>query len=113
MKLENVRVSVVSKIETGTAQNGNEWKKQTVVVSTDGQYPKTVALTCMGKTVDYSSQLTVGQTIDVEFDVESREYNGKYYTDAKAWKITAKSGSTNVPASDAVSATPTSDDLPF
>jgi len=116
MKLENVKVALVNEVETGKSQDGNEWKKQTVIVTTGGQYPKTIAVSCMGKTVDYSSQLKVGQTIDVEFDVQSREYNGRWYTDVKAWKITAQTGSTNVPASEAVSATTPegkSNDLPF
>jgi len=37
--------------------------------------------------------LRIGETLSVSFDIESREYNGKWYTDAKAWKVEPASGS--------------------
>jgi hypothetical protein len=33
-----------------------------------------------------------GDLVDVSFDVESREYNGRWYTDVKAWKMASKGG---------------------
>jgi hypothetical protein len=60
-------------------------KVSTVIVETDGQYPKKVALKMFGKVKDTFS-LGIGDDIKAEIDVESREYNGKWYTDAKMWK---------------------------
>jgi hypothetical protein len=60
--------------------------KRTVVIETetDSKYPKTIALT-MWKDVA-TKTYSVGDTLTADFDIESREYNGKYYTDIKAYK---------------------------
>lgn len=72
--------------ETGEGRNGS-WKKQLFVVETLGNYPKKVAFAAWGDKADALGSLTVGQMVKVFFDPESREYNGKYYTDLKAWRI--------------------------
>jgi len=72
--------------QTGQGKNG-EWRKQEIVLETDGQYPKKVCVSVWG---DKMSHLTLspGEMLTVDFDIESREYNGKWYTDVKAWKVT-------------------------
>ena len=44
--------------------------------------------------------LKVGANLKVDFDVESREYNGKWYTDVKAWKVEAVGGNSGSKESD-------------
>lgn len=72
-------------IQTGTGKNG-EWKKQDLIVETGGQYPKKICISIWGDKIN-SSQLQIGNELKIDFDIESREYNGKWYTDIKAWKI--------------------------
>jgi hypothetical protein len=72
-------------IQTGTGKNG-EWKKQDIIVETDGQYPKKVCVSIWGEKID-EQQLVVGNSLTIDFDVESREYTGRWYTDLKAWKV--------------------------
>jgi hypothetical protein len=72
-------------IQTGTGKNG-EWKKQDIIVETDGQYPKKVSVSIWGDKIN-EQQLTIGNTLTIDFDIESREYSGRWYTDLKAWKI--------------------------
>lgn len=72
-------------IQTGAGKNG-EWKKQDIIVETDGQYPKNVCISIWGDKIN-ETQLTIGNNLKIDFDVESREYNGKWYTDLKAWKV--------------------------
>lgn len=72
-------------IQTGAGKNG-EWKKQDIIVETDGQYPKKVCISIWGDKIN-ESQLQLGNSLKIEFEIESREYNGKWYTDIKAWKI--------------------------
>ena len=74
-------------LQTGTGKNG-QWKKQDIIVETEGQYPKKVCISIWGDKMN-ESQLQVGWQLSISFDVESREYNGKWYTDVKAWKIDA------------------------
>jgi hypothetical protein len=72
-------------LQTGTGKNG-QWKKQDIVVETDGTYPKKVCISIWGDKIN-ESVLKIGSQLAISFDVESREYNGKWYTDVKAWKI--------------------------
>ncbi len=72
-------------LQTGTSKNG-EWKKQDVILETDGQYPKKICISIWGDKIN-ESQLTPGNELKIDFDIESREYNERWYTDVKAWKI--------------------------
>ena len=74
-------------LQTGTGKNG-QWKKQDIIVETEGTYPKKVCISIWGEKIN-ESQLKPGSQLDISFDVESREYNGRWYTDVKAWKIEA------------------------
>lgn len=78
-------------IQTGSGKNG-EWKKQDIIVETDGQYPKKVCVSIWGDKIN-ESQLVIGNELKIDFDVESREYNSRWYTDVKAWKIESASSS--------------------
>lgn len=78
-------------LQTGNGKNGT-WKKQDIIVETDGQYPKKVCISIWGDKAD-ESVLQIGTQLKISFDVESREYNGKWYTDVKAWKIEAEGNS--------------------
>lgn len=71
-------------VVTGHSAKG-EWKKQEMVVETKEQYPKKVCLTLWGDKVD--SAPSVGQTKVFHLDISSREYNGRWFTEVKAWKI--------------------------
>jgi hypothetical protein len=78
-------------IQTGTGKNG-EWKKQDIIVETDGQYPKKVCISIWGDKIN-EQQLVVGNSLTIDFDIESREFSGRWYTDLKAWKVdTASQG---------------------
>jgi len=76
-------------LQTGKGRNG-EWKKQDIIVETPGQYPKKVCVSVWGDKLD-GVTLKPEQQYDISFDIESREFNGKWYTDVKAWKITPES----------------------
>ncbi len=81
------RVIQLLALQTGEGKNGT-WKKQDFVIETDGQYPKKICISAWGDKINESA-LQVGNEVNVSFDVESREYNGRWYTDVKAWKIDA------------------------
>ena len=72
-------------VQTGAGKNG-EWKKQDIIVETEGQYPKKVCISIWGDKIN-EAQLQIGNVLKIDFDIESREYNSKWYTDVKAWKI--------------------------
>ena len=72
-------------LQTGTGKNG-AWKKQDIIVETEGQYPKKICISIWGDKIN-ENQLQPGSQLKIDFDIESREYNGKWYTDIKAWKV--------------------------
>ncbi len=80
-------------LQTGTGKNG-QWKKQDIIVETDGQYPKKVCISIWGDKIN-DAVLKQGAMLTISFDVESREYNGRWYTDVKAWKVEPAGSSTN------------------
>lgn len=84
--------------ETYTKKDGATDYKQTMLVETYGQYPKLVAMTIMGseKITDILQKWAVGSAVDVHVNAESREYQGKYYTNLNVWKV--ESGSQTVAA---------------
>lgn len=104
-------------IVEGTSKAGKDWKKSGFVVTTDGDYPKDVAFSVFGEEkVDNLMKFNkVGQRVDVSFNVESREYNEKYYTDLQAWKIFGSDNKTESPATDGQGYQKASEvsDLPF
>ncbi|HEU5146817.1 MAG TPA: DUF3127 domain-containing protein [Chryseosolibacter sp.] len=72
-------------LQTGNGKNGT-WKKQDIIVETEGQYPKKVCISVWGDKIN-SNNLVVGNKLKIDFDIESREYNSRWYTDVKAWKV--------------------------
>jgi hypothetical protein len=84
MELTGTIASVLPE-QTGTGKNG-VWKKQEFILETEGQYAKKVCFSLWGEKADKNS-LQVGTKVRISFDLESREYNGKWYTEAKAWKV--------------------------
>jgi Protein of unknown function (DUF3127). len=85
-----VKLVQILPLQSGVGKNG-EWKKQDIIGEiTDSQYPKKVCISIWGDKVN-PSQLQVGNDLIVDFDIESREFNGRWYTDVKAWKVEAVS----------------------
>ena len=65
---------------------GNAWKKREYVLETiNDNFPKKVHFDFFGEKAD-QYPLQVGQTIKLSFDIESREYNGRWYTSIRGWK---------------------------
>ncbi len=76
--------------QSGEGKNGR-WIKKEFVIETEDQFPKKVCFSSWGDKVDEVKKLAEGDAVTVSFNAESREYNGRWYTDLRAWKI-AKSG---------------------
>lgn len=82
-------------VQTGTGKNGT-WRKMEFVLETGGQVPRKVCFSLWGDKIDQAG-LQEGDDAEVMFDLESREYNGRWYTEAKAWKVVRKNGTTRMP----------------
>ncbi len=94
--------------ETGEGRNG-PWKKQSFILETQDQYPKKVCITVWGDKIDLNS-FAENSMVTASINIESREYNGRWYTDVKAWRIVnAQEGS---PAPPDTSGVPPANDIP-
>jgi hypothetical protein len=71
--------------QQGTSRAGNQWSKQEYVLETAEAYPKKIFFSFFG---DKANQypLEVGQQVKVSFDIDSHEYNGRWFTNINAWK---------------------------
>ncbi len=78
-------------LQTGTGANGN-WQKQDFVIQTEEQYPKKVCFSAWAQRVDDLGRFNDGDRVKVSFDVASREYNERWYTDLRAWRIEVADG---------------------
>ena len=78
---------------TGAGKNGS-WKKQEFILETNTQPPRKVCFSAWGDKIDQFN-LSIGDDLVVSFDIESREYNGRWYTEVKAWKVTIQNQEKN------------------
>jgi hypothetical protein len=72
-------------LQTGTSKNG-PWKKQEMIVETVGPYPRKVCFVIWGDRMK-ENILVPGNFMTIHFEAESREYNGKWYTELKVFKL--------------------------
>jgi len=92
----NGKIIAVLPAQTGQGRNG-EWKKQEYVLeyNTDSQYPKKVCFNLWGEKVDQFN-IQEGQYLTVSFDIDCREYQGRWFNDIRAWKVEQQAGASAV-----------------
>lgn len=112
--------------QTGSGKNGT-WVKQEFVIETAEQYPKKICCAAWGDKAAQVKTLALGDLLKVSFNVESREYNERWYTELRAWKIdgqgagSADTANTETPKTEknfpgditTFSSDESGDDLPF
>jgi hypothetical protein len=111
--------------QSGTGKAG-PWTKQEFIIETLDQYPRKVCFNFWNEKAGVLKTLQEGDLVKVSFNAESRDYNGRWYTDLKAWKLelqgkqtderpvntSSKGNEANIePPS--FSTAPDADDLPF
>ncbi len=77
--------------QLGQGQNG-PWLKQNFIIETQEQFPKKVCIVCWNDKAEILKNLKPGDEVKVAINLESREFNGKWYTDVKAWKVEPTTG---------------------
>lgn len=107
------KCTVVLPIESGTSRTVNAWQKQNFVIEVqNGRYSTKLCFQLFGDKVNECP--AINDEVKVSFDIDSREYNGRWYTQLSAWKVERK----NVPqpatqSQPAQPPTAQGDDLPF
>lgn len=81
------KIIVVLPERGGVSKTGNEWKTQDYVLETHEQYPKRICFNVFG--VDKIAQFNIkeGDELTVSFDINCREYQGRWFNDIRAWRV--------------------------
>lgn len=107
-----------------SARTGNTWAVQEYVIEeTQGQYPKKCVFEVFGEDRLAQMNIQAGEELTVSFDIDAREYNGRWYNSIRAWKVdrnlaAVPAAAGMAPATPQTVPAPTdvpaeSDDLPF
>ena len=81
------KIIQVLPMQEGIGRNGNPWKLQGYVLETIENYPRKVHFEVFGEDRIKNNPCEIDQIVTVSFDIESREFNGRWYTSIRAWKI--------------------------
>ena len=80
-EIKNAKLVEVADVTSGTSKSGNDWTKATAIVEkVEGNYTDTYPLLVFGDKIQ-EAQALVGTVVDVKFNVQAREYNGRWYID--------------------------------
>jgi len=106
------------KIINDTQQVTDSFKKREFVITTEGDYPQDVKFEATQDRVSILDGLSIGDTVDVSFNIRGNEYKEKYYVNLQAWKLDTvdvgnEQASSEVIKPSAVTEPGTQDDLPF
>jgi len=81
------KIIQVLPVQEGVGKNGNPWKVQGYVLETQEQYPRKVQFEIFGEDRIKNNPCEIDQLVTVSFDIESREFNGRWYTSIRAWRV--------------------------
>ncbi|PKP42879.1 MAG: hypothetical protein CVT93_02880 [Bacteroidetes bacterium HGW-Bacteroidetes-10] len=74
-------------VQSGVSARGN-WSKQEFILETQDSFPKKICMNVWGvDKVDELGRFNIGENLKVSVNIESREFNNRWYTDVRAWKI--------------------------
>ena len=113
------KIIAVLPLQSGTGINGNVWEKQEFVVETQEQYSKKLCYQLFGNDKIKMYAAKVGDDVDVSFDIDAKEWNGKWFNSINAWKVIRRNVTNNSPVNQPSSApketfaNDAKDDLPF
>lgn len=92
---------------SGVSARG-EWKVQEFVLETlDAQYPRKMVFDVFGAERLQRFNIQVGQTVLVAFDIDAREYNGRWFNSIRAFDVRQVDAS-QIPVAQPADAVPSS-----
>ena len=86
MEIQGKVIAVLPE-RSGVSARG-EWKSQTYVIETQEQYPKKMAFDVFGADSLAQFNIQSGEVINVSFDIDAHEYQGRYFNQIRAWNVT-------------------------
>ena len=80
------KIIAVLPTRSGTSARGTQWSSQTYVIETQEQYPKKLAFDVINDKIDQLN-IHLGEILTVQFDINAREYNGRWFNSINAWNV--------------------------
>ena len=80
-------ISQILPLESGVGKTGKEWKRQNFVLNTDEQYPKKMVFEVFGADRLARFNIQIGQEVLVAFDIDAREWNGRWFNSIRAYDV--------------------------
>lgn len=115
-----VTVTKILDVQKFTSKSsGKEYTKYQFVGETSDRYPKTICFSCMNDETWEKMRIAVNNQYSVSFDLSSKEYNGKFFTEVNVWKAVNLSSSSQPQQQvqeqpqPAPQYAPSNDDMPF
>lgn len=107
-------------LQSGISARGNWSKQEFLLEFQDGNYPSQLCMNVWGedKVRDFE-KYQVGDKVRISFSLSSREFNGRWYTDVRAWRIEPSSPvapvqvEAPIPSPDDIPVSDFGNDLPF
>ncbi len=126
MALEIVgKLQQILPAQKGSGARG-EWLRQDFIIETVEQYPRKICVSAWGDKAKDLEGVQIGDTLKISVNIESREFNGRWYTDVRSWRIERESSSQQASPQHTAAPTPLAaddyadfgaseevDDLPF
>ncbi len=87
MEIEGKIIAVLPKQEGTSARTGNHWASQEYVLETHDQFPRKCCFRIFGEERINAMNVQAGEELRVSFDIDAREYNGRYFNTINAWRV--------------------------
>ena len=82
------RIIAVLEAKSGTSsKTGNSWMMQGYVIEVPGQYPRHCMFSVFGEDRIKQLNIQAGEDLTVQFDIDAREYNVRWYNDFRAYNV--------------------------
>lgn len=87
MELSGKIIAVLEKRSGVAKTTGNPWAVQSYVLETHEQYPRKMCFDIFGEDKITQFAIQAGEEVTVSFDIDAREYQGRWYNSIRAWKV--------------------------
>lgn len=92
------KIIAVLPAKEGVSKAGNPWKTQEYVLETHDQYPRKMCFNLFGADKIAQFNIQIGEEVTVSFDIDCREWQGRWFNDIRAWKVERSGAQPMAPA---------------
>lgn len=87
MEIEGKIIAVLPAREGVSSRTGSPWMTQDYVLETHDQYPRRCCFNVFGSDKIQLFNIQIGEELRVSFDIDAREYQGRWFNSIRAWKV--------------------------